>query len=795
MFAKIELMVKTFGLTSEQARSALLQNGFNEIAPKSSFLPWKLLISQFNNMLIILLFLASLLSLLIGDKIDGLLILGILILNGALGFWQEYKASKELEALRKMEVSTSRVIRDGRQQEIPTKEVVVGDLLVLEEGAKIGADATLLQTQDLSVNESSLTGESLPILKGLHPEDNQIYFGTVVVSGKGQAKVRATGANTRFGQIAKELTEIGKQPTTLEVALSSLAKKVGTAAFVIALALLGIRALQGETLVESLFVSIALMVAAVPEGLPAIITVTLALGVRRMYQKKTLVRKLSAIESLGACSLICTDKTGTLTKNEMEVRRVVIQKEDEKALLKVASINNSATLVLRKDHGFDILGDRSDGALLAWVKSKGVNLEEQKRAGKVIEEMPFDVKARLMAVLWQEGTQRTLYTKGAPEVILPLCNLGERERAKAAKEYENLAKEGLRVLAFAQKVAVSEDHIGEKNNLDFLGFVGIADAPRPQAKETILKARAAGIKIVMITGDNELTAQAIAKEVGLLEEGDEILTGGQLEKMDDQELDSRIGKIKIFARVFPEQKLTIIKSFQRSGEVVAVTGDGVNDALALKQANVGVAMGTGTDVAKEAGELVILDDNLSTIVQAVEQGRLVYSNILKIVKYLLTGNLSEVLLIVTAVLMGLPNPLLAVQILWINFVTDGFPALALAADSPSSKIMHSPPRPASQAMLTKDTIKFIFGFGSLIALVVLALFYLLLTFFGLQIARSYSFSAMVVLQMALVFAMRRHHTITSNKSLLLSVLAILAAQGLILYYPPLQALFKINSGW
>lgn len=787
--------MSTLGLTSEQVRVALEQSGFNEFAQKPSFSKLKLLISQFNNMLTSLLVLASVLSFVIGDKIDGFLILGILLLNGALGFWQEYKASKELETLKKMEVLTSRVIRDGQEQEIPTRELVVGDLLVLEEGAKIGADATLVEAQDLSVNESALTGESLPTIKGLHPEDNQIYLGTVVVSGKGKAKVAAIGANTRFGRIAMQLAEIKQQPTPLEVALASFAKKVGILAIGIALILLGVRALQGVALVESLFVSTALMVAAVPEGLPAIITVTLALGVRRMYQKKTLVRKLSAIESLGACSLICADKTGTLTKNEMAVRRVITQKLDEKALIKAAIINNSATLVLKENHGFDVLGDRSEGALLTWAQSQGVDIEMQRRSGKVVEEMPFDVKKRMMAVLWQEEEETTLYTKGAPETILPLCDLDEREKSKATLEYENLAKAGLRVLAFAQKEAAVQDHIEQARHLKFLGLVGIADAPRAEAKETILRAKAAGVKIVMITGDNELTAQAIAKEVGLLEEGDEILTGANLDEINDQELDGRIDKVKIFARVLPEQKLKIIKSYQRVGEVVAVTGDGVNDALALKQADVGVAMGTGTDVAKESGDLVILDDNLSTIVSAIEQGRLVYSNILKIVKYLLTGNLSEVLLIVVAVLVGLPNPLLAVQILWINFVTDGFPALALAADSPSSRIMHSSPRPSSQGILTPDTLKFIVGFGSLIAFIVLALFYLLLVFFNnLQIARSYAFSAMVIGQMALVFAMRRHHTITSNKILLLAVLGILITQGLILYYPPLQSLFKINSG-
>ncbi|TSC64240.1 MAG: calcium-translocating P-type ATPase, PMCA-type [Microgenomates group bacterium Gr01-1014_93] len=482
--------------------------------------------------------------------------------------------------------------------------------------------------------------------------------------------------------------------------------------------------------------------------------------------------------------------------NEMHVQEVVANKKDLSLAIKTAVLCNSASLVPKEDGGsvdadFDILGDTTEGALLLWANENKVSIDSLRSEGKILNELSFNLKRRIMSVVWQHSNHETyVYSKGAPEVVLPLCNLSKIKLESLKKEYKRLATKGLRVLAIAAKPYISQTNI--ENNLDFLALVGIADEPRQEAKEAIIKARAAGIEVVMITGDNELTAKAIAEKLTLIKKGDDILTGSQLDELTDEELLTNLDKIRIFARVIPEHKLRIIKAYQTAGKVVAVTGDGVNDAMALKQAHVGVAMGiTGTDVAKEAADIVILDDNLSTIVAAIEQGRIIYNNILKVIKFLLTGNLSEVLTIVTITLIGYPAPLLAVQILWINFVTDGLPALSLAGDSASANVMKTPPRNISQPFLNFYNLRFILGFGTAIALVNIVLFIFLFHLFGLEFARNVIFTTMVISQMIFIFLMRRHHSITSNKYLLASVGLVLILQTMIYILPPLRTIFKI----
>lgn len=788
-------MDKSKGLSSQEAKSLLLKLGLNQLPSKNNSSLFKLLISQFRNILSLILIGAGFLSFLIGDSIDGVLILVILLLNSGLGFWQEYKASKELEALRKLEVSSSRVIRDGKELQMPSFNIVPGDVVVLESGDKIPADGYLIESYDFLVNEASLTGESLPVLKTVNINNNQLFFGTTVTSGRGKFEVTQTGTKTRFGSIALNLATVEEEPTPLEISLDSLGKRVGILAVVIALLVFGIRFFQGENFLEVLFSSIALMVAAVPEGLPAVITVLLAIGVSRMYQQKTLIRRMSAIESLGATSLICTDKTGTLTKNEMTVRQVILASPNSDSAFKAATLCNSSSLVLKEDGSFNVLGDTTEGALLIWAKNQGVEIEELRSKGKIEEEIPFSLQRRMMSVLWDEKGKQTLYSKGAPEVILSFCKLSEEKKAKYTKVYKQMASIGFRVIALASKFYDGQkiEKITDlEKDLEFIGLIGIADEARPEAKDAIARARKAGIELVMITGDNELTAKSIAQEVGLLRKGDEIINGAQLKELTDEQLKEQIGKIRIFARVIPEDKLRIVKALQSLGHVVAVTGDGVNDALALKQAQVGVAMGkTGTDVAKESADIIILDDNLSTIINAVEQGRTVYNNISKTVRFLMTGNLSEVLVIIAAVVVGLPNPFLTVQLLWINFVTDGLPALSLAADKPSHLVMSAPPRDKDKKLLDKSSFQFILTSGAAIAALVLAVFVYCLNTYGVQFARSAAFTAMVVLQMAFIFLMRRHHSPWSNKYLLSSVGLVLIMQVLILFYPPLRAVFKL----
>ncbi|OGE33435.1 hypothetical protein A3D83_00365 [Candidatus Daviesbacteria bacterium RIFCSPHIGHO2_02_FULL_41_10] len=612
-----------YGLTNEQAKEALNKYGPNQLPVKRQVSALKVLVRQLQNPLAYLLLGAIVLSFVIGDELDSILIGAILVLNSALGFWQEYKASKELEALRKLEVEYCRVERDGKQIEIEAQRIVPGDLVILESGDRIPADGQILESFSLEVNESILTGESMPVAKTVREQENLVFFGTTVTSGRAKIGVLQTGIRTKFGSLVESLSDIKEEQTPFEKALANLSKVLGIGALVVSALVFLLRILQGYDIPSMAISSVALMVAVVPEGLPAVVTIVLALGVRKMYRKKALVRKMIAVESLGSATVICTDKTGTLTKNEMRVQEVKIEDSKKADLLKCAVVCNSASLVLKENGGsFDILGDGTEGALLIFAKDEGIDIDLLKSEGKLIEEIPFNLEKRKMTVIWQDS-EKSEFCKGAPEVLIVESHLSEALRQKWDLEYRKMAEKGLRVLAFSK-------------NKVFLGLVGIADEVRPEVKNAIDLTRKAGIKVVMVTGDNELTAKAVGEKIGLLSEGDEILTGSQLNSLSDEELLQRIGKVRIFARITPQEKLRIVKAFQSLGEVVAVTGDGVNDVLALKQAEVGVSMGkTGTDVSKEASDIILLDDNFATLVSAVEQGRLIYANILKVVKFLL----------------------------------------------------------------------------------------------------------------------------------------------------------------
>lgn len=767
------------GLTTQQAQDALKKFGLNTLPQKTTSSALKIFLSQLKNPFSLVLVAAVVLSLVVGDKIDGLLIAAILILNTLLGFWQEYKASKELEALKSFESFNSRVLRDGKEIEIPSSRIVPGDVVILEAGDKIPSDGKIFESYSLQVNESILTGESLPVIKTTKLKENEIYFGTVVVSGRGKFVSLQTGIKTRFGGIAQTLTSVEEEQTPLELSLSKLVKGVGIVVILVTLGIFILRLLQGFELTEVVLTSISLMVAAVPEGLPAVVTIVLASGVHKMYAKNALVRKMIAVESLGGATIILSDKTGTLTKNEMRVKDVKSNKDSEAELLKCAVLCNSANLVLKEDGGsFDILGDTTEGALLIWAKQKGKDIELLRSEGKLIEEIPFSLESRKMSVIWEDKGKKVTYIKGAPEVILKEVKLSEKELEVWDKQYQHMASLGLRVLGFAK----SEE---------FLGLIGIADEIRVEVRTAIRIAKSAGIKVVMVTGDNELTAKAVAQEIGLLSEGDEVLTGAQLLDLEDEQLKHRLLKVKVFARITPEEKLRLVKLYQSLGEIVAVTGDGVNDSLALKQAQVGVSMGRqGSDVAKEASDIVLLDDNFATLITAIEQGRLIYSNIVKVIKFLLTGNFSEILLIAVASFFAFPSPLLPTQILWINFVSDGLPALSLGFDGASSNLMKIPPRRGNN-ILDKSMAMYILIGGGSIALICLICFYLVFISFGLDQARAATFTLMVVLQMILPFIIRRHHSITSNKKLLASVVLMLILQSLILIVPQLKVLFGI----
>lgn len=812
------------GLTSAQAAGLLEKYGKNEITSGSKIKPLEIFISQFKSFLILILFIAAGLAFLAGEKIDTIFILIIITLNALFGFIQEYRAEKAIAALKSMVVTRVRVIRDGREIEINTVELVPGDIFIIEEGQKIPADALLLEAINLQVNEASLTGESIPVTKEPSEKEQKddkffVFMGTVAESGKGKAQVIDTGMNTKFGKIATLLKEIEEEETPLQKHLNHLGKQLGIVSIFGALLVFGLGFLHSGEVIETLLTGASLAVAVVPEGLPAIVTITLALGVQRMARRQSIIRKLSSIEAIGSVDVICSDKTGTLTKNEMVVRKIWIngkatavedQSLDENnptfsKLLRIGILCNDASLS-EKDSKITILGDRTEGSLLVLAKDKGVDLEKYKEKGSLINEFPFDSKLKRMMVIWKEGPTTEALVKGAPELILErsrnllsegkVRELSASDKDSVTKAIEDLASEGYRLLGlgFRQDIndtkRVARDDI--EKDLTFVGIVAIADPPREEVRQAIQIAQAAGIRVAMITGDNPLTAKAIGSEVGLIDRDGKVLSGDEIEAMSAEDLKKATQETKIYARVSPEHKLKIVKAFQAMGATVAVTGDGVNDSPALKQANVGLSMGIiGTDVAKEASDMVIADDNFASIVSAVEEGRVIYENILKSIRYLLSCNSGELIAILGAVAFGFPSPLTPIQILWMNLVTDGLPALALAEDPRTPDTMVKPPKDKRIPILTLLGQRFILSIGAFLAIITLATFLFFFEEHQLEKARTLAFTVLVLGEMLVAFMVRPGESWKSNKLLLFAVGITAILQILILTVPALHPIFDI----
>lgn len=778
------------GLTTEEAKNRLLQFGQNLIPVRESFSPLELLFSQFTTILSFILLVAASLSFALRDTLDGVFILAIVIVNGIVGFIQEFRAHRSLAALKQLLTPEVRVLRDRKEVVIPTQELVPGDIVILTEGEKIPADGRLIYGTHLEIDEAVLTGESIPVLKQPSKGADELFMSTTIVSGRGRMEVLQTGLNTRFGKIAKTLTEIKEEKTPLQIQLTSLGRNLGLAITVIALAILALGILQQREFFLMLLTSISIAIAAIPEGLPVVITIALALGMERMARKKAVVRRLAAIEALGAIQVLLIDKTGTLTKNEMRVKKVWYTGEKIPEFLMRASIlGNSASLIKREDgeNLYDVVGDKTDGALLLWTRENlGTSFENFREEGRVIDEYAFDPFSKTITIIWEQNGQKFVLVRGAPEKILEQTQLAKEEKSKIASSFKDYAKAGLRVIGFGYKKQREE-------RLTFLGFVGIYDPPRDEAKTSVRLARQAGIKTIMVTGDNEVTAEAIAREIGLIEKGEDIVTGETLEKMTDEELHSILLKTRIFARVKPQDKLRLVEAYQKKGFVVGVTGDGVNDALALKKANVGVAMGlTGTDVAKEASDMVITDDNFATLVGAIEEGRTIYSNISKSITYLLSGNLAELSLIFFASLLSLPFPLLPTQILWINLVTDSIPALALAVDTKVPGLLKEAPRDPRLSILSKDRTILISVIGFGLALILLIVFLLLLKTSSEVFARTVTFNALVFAHMVIAFLLRGKSIFAINKLLIGGAVIIILMQIIISTTPVFQKIFHLG---
>jgi len=797
------------GLSFSQAKLLLDQFGQNIISEppkKSIFIKF---FEQFNNFLTWLLLAASGFSFILDEGVDGVLIISIVVLNAFFGIYQEKKAEESLKALKEMTVTKVRVVRDGKQIEIDSRFLVPGDTVFIEEGVKMPADGRVLESINLEVNESALTGESLAVGK---KTDDEVFSGTIVSRGRGMIKILKTGDNTKFGMIAKNLSSIVESQTPLQKKLAGLTRFIGVGGIVLSLIVFIISLVEGSGYFPAFLLSVSLAVAVVPEGLPAVMTITLAIGMKRMAGKKAILRRLSAIEALGSTTLIATDKTGTLTTNKMQVKEIFVDNNEyeetqtpqmENHPFKLMVLNSilcsTASLVYVHDHGsWDVLGDPTEGALLYMAQKKGENIDELRKKWILVEEKPFDSITKMMTVKVKNRQQRYVFSKGAPESIISQCKkimvgkklevLSPAKKTQLEKKVAQWAGQGLRVLAFSY------------DNSIFLGMVAIHDAPRVEVRQAVEKAKRAGIKIVMVTGDNEKTAEAVAVTTGLMEEGDEILTGSQVEGYSDEELIRILPRIRIFARTNPFQKHRIVKLYQKLGEVVAVTGDGVNDAIALKQADVGVAMGkVGTDVARETADMVITDDNFATIVSAIEEGRGIVNNIKNAIKYLLSCNVSEAIALIIGLVLGLPTLFYPIQLLYINLVTDGLPALMLSFSPRDPNLMGISPEKEMVLLKRKDQY-YIFFVGLAAALLVIAGYFIFYLNFKETVGKTAAFSILTMIQsFVFVDLWLSHRHINQNVVHLLKPVFFLAFlmplifQFIILRYSFSANIFKVEA--
>ena len=717
------------GLDSEHAARRLAHFGANELNEKRARSTWSMLLDQFSDFMIIVLIVAAVISGIVGDIEDTVAIIVIVILNAVIGFVQEYRAERAMEALKRMSESGAHVLRDGHPKIINASELVPGDVVLLEAGNVVPADLRIIETARLKIDESALTGESVAVEKqngALDMSDmplgdrlNLAYKGTIVTYGRARAMVVATGMNSELGKIAALLSEDGEMKTPMQKRLAIFGKRLALAALSICFLVFIVGVLRGEPLLLMFMTAISLAVAAIPEALPAVVTISLALGARKMVRQHALIRRLPAVETLGSVTFICSDKTGTLTQNKMHVTAIytdgalldplrdVKKAESWPEFFHALALSNDAHL----DRHNKAQGEPTEAALLHAAQTAGYDKTALEQVAPRLRELPFDSERKRMTTFHGAAGDVIAYTKGSPESILPRCNRvlmagAERniDQAGLLGQAETMAAGGLRVLAVAYRrwtmLPASEQPDELERELVFLGFVGLIDPPRGEAGEAVAQCRSAGITPVMITGDHPATARAIASQLGILSGDDgRVMTGVELASLDQEAFEAEVEQVRVYARVDPAQKIRIVRALQDKGEVVAMTGDGVNDAPALKAANIGIAMGKGgTDVAREAAHMVLLDDNFATIVHSVRQGRRIFDNIRKFIKYTMTSNAGEIWTIFLAPFLGLPIPLLPIHILWINLVTDGLPGLALTAEPAESGIMRRPPRPLRESI-------------------------------------------------------------------------------------------------
>jgi P-type Ca2+ transporter type 2C len=826
------------GLSSSEAAARLERIGRNRILAEKKTSPWLLLLQQFRNVLIITLLIATVLSAFLGHATEAVAIAVIVVFAVLLGFFQEYRAEKAIEALKKMAAPLAKVKREGKEIVIDAENIVPGDILFLAAGDRVPADARLVQSINLKVEEASLTGESLPSEKdsaeivaaeaGPGDRKNMVFAGTTISYGRAVAVVTETGMQTEFGRIAAMLQTVETEKTPLQKNLDKVGSTLAKAASVIVLFIVILGIFRGQPFVEILIFGIALAVAVVPEALPAVVTISLALGVQRMVKRNALMRRLPVVETLGSTTVICSDKTGTLTRDEMTVRAFHVSgklvevsgsgylpegdfatvdgsglPETLQELLLAGVLCNDARLRKDSEGQWSITGDPTEGALLVAARKAGLDELQLQHLHERIDELPFSSETRSMITLNRTGSSLKAYSKGAPEAILPDCTsvmtdsgiveLDELMRSMLLQEADNLGKKALRVLGFSFRDV--SDIGSASRNMTFIGFAGMIDPPRSEAKEAVRRCIDAGIRPVMITGDHPLTAEAIARELGILRDG-RVMTGAMLNSITDEELRTLAASVSVYARVAPEHKLRIVEALQKNGEVVAMTGDGVNDAPALKKADIGISMGiTGTDVSKEASAMMLTDDNFASIVAAVEEGRGIYDNIKKYLTYLLSSNIGELGLMTFATFMGIPLPLTAVQILYVNLATDGLPALALAVDPAERDIMKRKPNDPKKGIFSRPVVLLMLTGGIWSSFVNLSLFqWALASGRSLVESMTMTFVSLVLIQFFKAYNFRSEKDSIlkrpfANRWLNLAVAWELVLLGLIILLPVLRKPF------
>jgi P-type Ca2+ transporter type 2C len=839
------------GLSLDEVKKRRNQFGFNQLEEAEKQSAILLFFSQFKDFMVLVLLAATLISGILGEYLDAIAIIAIVLVNGFLGFFQERKAEKSLQALKELSAPQVAVLRDGQWVKIPSKEIIVGDIIRFASGDRIGADVRLIQSNNLEVEESALTGESVPVAKKTNPLsgvnmslgdlENMAFMGTMVTRGNGIGAVTAIGMKTAMGQIADMLQKAEVMITPLQRRLEQLGKILITVALVLTALVVGVGVIQGHDIYTMFLAGVSLAVAAIPEGLPAIVTVALSLGVQRMIKKKAIVRKLPAVETLGCASVICSDKTGTLTQNKMTVTDLwsggktwtvsgtgyepkghffyredkVLPNKDKalQQLLTFGMLCNHAELKTKGEE-FVIDGDPTEGALLVAGIKAGLHRESLLQQFSIEKEFPFDSNRKMMSIIVSDQNgKRFAVTKGAPDVVLgkaasvlwgdKLQRKSQEVHANVEKAIGELASNALRNIAIAFKPldSSSSSHTMTETEIEkdlvFIGLQGMIDPPRPEVKEAVKECSSAGIKTVMITGDHVITAKAIAKQLGILRTHDKVLQGHELNNMDVEELEEEVENVSVFARVSPEHKLKIVKALQNRGHIVAMTGDGVNDAPAIKTADIGVAMGiTGTDVAKESSSLVLLDDNFATIKAAIQEGRNIYENIRKFIRYLLASNVGEILVMLFAMILALPLPLVPIQILWVNLVTDGLPAMALGLDKPEEDVMKRKPRHPKEGVFSRGLGWKVVSRGFLIGIATLLAFIFAYKAHPnhLAYAQTVAFATLVMAQLIHVFDCRSEKSIFArnpfgNMYLVWAVLSSLVLMLLVIYLPSLQPIF------